>query len=70
MKFKDFLLECVKLVEKVDERHILAGMGELLNKKTKSWAKKNLKKRFVILIETAIRKFIKIVDTSLFLHYI
>lgn len=27
MKFKDFLLECVKLVEKVDERHILAGMA-------------------------------------------
>lgn len=51
MKFKDFLLECIKLVEKVDERHILAGMGELLNEKTKNWAKKNLKKDLLFLLK-------------------
>ena len=44
MSFKEFLKKCINLVGKINERHILAGMGELLDEKTKIWAKKNLKK--------------------------
>ena len=51
MNFKDFLKKCLNLVEKIDERHILAGMGELLDEKTKIWAKKNLKKDLLFLLK-------------------
>ena len=51
MPFKDFLEKCINLVEKKDERHILAGMGELLDEKAKNWAKKNLKKELLFLLK-------------------
>jgi len=51
MNFKDFLKKCLNLVKKIDERHILAGMGELLDEKTKIWAKKNLKKDLLFLLK-------------------
>jgi len=51
MSFKDFLPKCLNLIEKIDERHILAGMGELLDEKTKAWTKKNLKKDLLFLLK-------------------
>lgn len=51
MSFKDFLKKCIGLLEKIEERHILAGMGELLDEKTKAWAKKNLKKDLLFLLK-------------------
>jgi len=51
MNFKDFLKKCLNLVEKINEKHILAGMGELLDEKTKIWAKKNLKKDLLFLLK-------------------
>ena len=51
MDFKNFLKKCLNLVEKIDERHILAGMGELLDEKTKIWVKKNLKKDLLFLLK-------------------
>jgi predicted nucleotidyltransferase component of viral defense system len=51
IEFKDFLSKCIALVEKIDERRILAGMGELLDEKTKTWAKKNLKKDLLFLLK-------------------
>jgi len=51
MSFKDFLKKCINLVEKKDEKHILAGMGELLDEKTKNWAKQNLKKDLLFLLK-------------------
>lgn len=50
MNFKDFLLRCINIVEKIDERRILAGMGELLEEKIKKWAKENLKKELLFLL--------------------
>ena len=50
MTFKEFLQKCIDLVKKIDERHILAGMGELLDEKTKIWVKKNLKKDVLFLL--------------------
>ena len=43
MPFEDFLQKCIGLVQKVDNKNILAGMGELLNEKQKVWAKTHLK---------------------------
>lgn len=43
MPFKDFLQKCVSLLEKMGDRHILAGIGELLDEKQKAWAKARLR---------------------------
>lgn len=43
MSFSDFLQQCIGLVEKVNNKNILAGMGELLDEKQKAWAKARLK---------------------------
>ena len=51
LKFKDYLGKCEKYVEKIDERRILAGLGELLDEKQKTWAKKNLKKDLLFLLK-------------------
>ncbi|MEW6202201.1 MAG: nucleotidyl transferase AbiEii/AbiGii toxin family protein [bacterium] len=40
---KEFLRKCISLVEKIESRNILAGMGELLDEKQKAWAKAHLK---------------------------
>jgi len=51
MEFKEFLKECIKKIEKLPEKGILAGMGELLDEKTKIWAKKNLKNELLFLLK-------------------
>jgi predicted nucleotidyltransferase component of viral defense system len=43
MPFKDFLEKCCKLLEKMDNRGILSGMGEVLDEKQKVWVKSKLK---------------------------
>lgn len=43
MPFKSFLQKCIDLLEKMEERSILAGMGELLTEKQKDWARAHLK---------------------------
>lgn len=43
MPFKNFLQKCIGLLEKMGDRHILAGIGELLDEKQKAWAKAKLR---------------------------
>lgn len=43
LSFKEFLQKCIELLEKMSSKNILAGMGELLDEKQKSWVKANLK---------------------------
>lgn len=43
ISFKNFLRKCVKALEELPNRGILAGMGELLDKKQKTWAKTKLR---------------------------
>jgi len=43
MSFKDFIQKCVEMLEKLSDRDILAGMGELLDAKQKVWAKTKLR---------------------------
>lgn len=40
--FHDFLIQCIAGLEKMSNRHILNGIGELLDVKQKDWVKKNL----------------------------
>jgi len=41
--FKNFLEKCIEALEKLPDRGILAGMGELLDEKQKIWAKEKLR---------------------------
>ena len=41
--FKDFLQKCIEALEKLPDRDILAGMGELLDEKQKAWVKAKLR---------------------------
>ena len=50
LSLKDYLNKCITHIEKVNDRQILNGMGELLDEKTKIWAKKNLKKDVMFLM--------------------
>src|SRR3989344_5580024 len=45
MSFKDFLQKCIEMLEKLSDREILAGMGELLDAKQKAWAKTKLQEK-------------------------
>jgi predicted nucleotidyltransferase component of viral defense system len=43
MPLKKFLTECINALEKLRDKGILAGMGELLETKQKDWVKTNLR---------------------------
>lgn len=51
MLFDDFLWKCIHALEKMSDRHILSGMGELLGPKQKTWAKVNLRKDTIFLLK-------------------
>ena len=50
MNFKDHLKTCIAFIESLSDRNILSGMGELLDEKQKAWAKTNLRKDTVFLL--------------------
>ena len=50
-KIKSYLNECVKKIEKISDRIILQGLGEVLEDKDKIWAKDNLKKETIFLLK-------------------
>jgi predicted nucleotidyltransferase component of viral defense system len=43
LSFKNFLQKCIDLLGKMGDRHILSGMGALLDEKQKAWAKTRLR---------------------------
>ena len=47
MSFKDFLETSLELLEKIDNKNILAGMGEVLTDKQKAWVKNKLKEELL-----------------------
>jgi len=51
MSYREFLSNSIKALEKLNNNNILAGMGELLDKKQKIWAKTNLKKDVLFLLK-------------------
>ena len=51
MEFSDFLNKLIQSIEKLPQRGILAGMGELLDEKTKNWVKLHLKEDLLFLLK-------------------
>jgi len=51
MSFTEFLDTCIAKLEKLPDRTILAGMGELLDAKQKAWAKTKLRSEVVFLLK-------------------
>jgi len=51
IKFEEYLKKCISFVESLNDRHILSGMGELLDEKQKAWAKNNLRKDTLFLLK-------------------
>ena len=43
MPFKEVLITCIALLEKMDNRHILDGLGEILTEPQKDWARAKLR---------------------------
>lgn len=43
MSFKDTLIKCIEMLEKMDNKHILDGLGELLTGPRKDWVRSRLK---------------------------
>ena len=51
MKFDAYLRKCVKFIEKLPERGILSGMGELLDEKQEVWVKTKIKDDVLFLLK-------------------
>lgn len=51
LKFKDFLKVCIQNLEKINNKNILSGLGELLNEKQKHQVKENLKSDTIFLLK-------------------
>lgn len=54
MSFNDTLVKCVELLEKMDNKHILDGLGELLTDAQRDWAKAKLKDDTIFLLKVRI----------------
>jgi len=51
ISFKEFLRKSIHALEKMSNRHILSGIGELLNEKQKAWAKSKLLPETIFLLK-------------------
>lgn len=56
-KIKEYLSECVTLIEKTKSNQILQGLGELLVPKEKIWVKEHLKDDTIFLLKNYISVF-------------
>jgi len=48
---KDYLIDCIAIIEKVKDNQILQGLGEFLNEKEKAWVKIHLRKETIFLLK-------------------
>ena len=51
LSFNQLVLKCIDQLEKMDNRHILTGMGELLTPRQKDWAKAKLRQETIALLQ-------------------
>ena|SRR3989339_715238 len=51
MSFKSFLQKCIRDLERRSDRHILSGIGELLDAKQKIWVKTKLRTETIFLFK-------------------
>jgi predicted nucleotidyltransferase component of viral defense system len=54
MPFGQLLEKCIELLEKMDNRHILDGLGELLSEPQKDWSRNKLKSETIFLLKVAL----------------
>ncbi|MDP3997792.1 MAG: nucleotidyl transferase AbiEii/AbiGii toxin family protein [Candidatus Andersenbacteria bacterium] len=54
--WNEYLKKVIDKLEKLANRNILAGMGELLDEKQKAWVKENLKREVVFLLKLKLEK--------------
>jgi predicted nucleotidyltransferase component of viral defense system len=51
MSFKDTLTKCIKMLEEMDNKHILDGLGELISSSQKDWAREKLRNQTIFLLK-------------------
>jgi predicted nucleotidyltransferase component of viral defense system len=51
MPFEELLAKCIELLEKMDNRHILDGLGEMLAESQKDWARAKLRTETIFLLK-------------------
>lgn len=51
MSFKEVLVKCIELLENMDNKHILDGLGELLTDSQKDWVKAKLRTETIFLLK-------------------
>ncbi|MFA4817711.1 MAG: nucleotidyl transferase AbiEii/AbiGii toxin family protein [Parcubacteria group bacterium] len=51
-----YLKDCLKFIENFNNKDILHGLGELVDKKQKDWTRKNLKNDLIFLIKAYLEK--------------
>ena len=51
LSFKEVLLKSIELLEKMDNRHILDGLGEFLTESQKDWARAKLRTETIFLLK-------------------
>lgn len=56
LKAQEYLRRCIGYLEKLSSKNILSGMGELLDSKTKSWAKENLLKETIFFLKLHLKE--------------
>ena len=49
--FKETLVKCIKMLEEMDNKNILDGLGELLTESQKDWAREKLKNETIFLLK-------------------
>ncbi len=49
--FDEIVAECIRLLEKIDNRHILDGLGEILVESQKDWARAKLRTETIFLLK-------------------
>ena len=54
MPYKEVLKKCIELLEKMDNKHILDGLGELLTSSQKDWARAKLKTETIFFLKLAL----------------
>lgn len=56
LKAQEYLRKCIGYLEKLPSKNILSGMGELLDLKTRNWAKENLLKETIFFLKLHLKE--------------
>jgi hypothetical protein len=51
LPFKEVVLKCIEQLEKMDARHVLDGLGEMLTEAQKDWARAKLRTETIFLLK-------------------